>query len=71
MAKQKYGAEFSEERYEILSKALRERDLKIVELQKECDEKQKRLDELSVFANFVSISKQFFSVMLKQHEKIS
>lgn len=71
MAKQKYGAEYSEERYEILSKALRERDLKIVELQKECDEKQKRLDELSVFANFVSISKQFFSVMLKQHEKIS
>lgn len=71
MAIYKYGAEYSEERYEILAKALRERDLKIVELQKECEQKQEQLNELSTLANFVSVTKQFFSVMLNQHEKLS
>ena len=71
MANCKYGAEYSEERYEILTKALRERDLKIVELQRECEQKQEQLNELSILANCVSVLKQFFGVMFNQREKIS
>ncbi|MCM1404742.1 MAG: hypothetical protein NC133_04580 [Prevotella sp.] len=70
MATSKYGAEYSEERYEFFAKALRERDLKIVELQKECEQKQEQLDELSIFANCVVLLKKLFAVMLKPQEKI-
>jgi hypothetical protein len=71
MAIQDYGEEFYKTQYELLAKGLRERDLKIVELQKVSECLQERLNELAVFENFVQVSKQFFGIMFQAQKKIS
>ena len=70
MTNHNYGEGFYKSQYELLVKAMRERDLKIVELQEECSAMQERLNDLTIFQNFVFVSQQFFQLMTKPQKKI-
>lgn len=70
MNNQNYGESFYKQQYEILAKAMRQRDLKIVELQKECEGLQCELDDLAIFKNFLFTTQQFFGLMFKPHKKL-
>jgi hypothetical protein len=71
MAVCNYGAEFYKKQCELLAKGVRERDLKIVQIQKEQEQMQERLNDLVMFENFVVVARQFFQVILRPQKKIS
>ena len=70
MTNHNFGEKFYQVQYELLTKTMRERDLKIVELQKESAVLKERLNELSFFENFLVSAQQFFGLVLKTKNQI-
>jgi len=65
------GGAFCQQRYDTLTRALREKDLLIVRLQQECSEKEMRLNNLEKFESMLVAFQQFFALMLSQNKKLN
>jgi hypothetical protein len=65
------GENFYQKQCEIFTKTLRERDLQIVDLQREQEQLQERLSDLMMFENFVVVARQFVGVILRPQKKIN
>jgi hypothetical protein len=71
MTNQKIGESFYKTKYEDLAGALAERDLKIVELQKELSVYKEQMQEVDLFKNLLHYGQKFFGLMMSQRQKLN
>jgi hypothetical protein len=71
MTNSKIDEGFYKSKYENLAKALTERDLKIVELQRELSVFRDQMEEVDLFRNLLHYGQKFFGLMLSQRQKLN